>query len=148
MGLDCYIVHANNRDEPFTYKDDDRIKDVSLCGGMLSGGGSDGSFRGKVYEPLIDELMGGDHVWHKSENDNPPYVTSDELGIQADALGDLMTDLLSNAEGEGIVLEDDTVVYQLTDSYYDAEYTWKEICDLERLLRVASERRAVMEVWW
>ena len=35
MGLDCYIVHANNRDEPFTYKDDERIKDVRLCGGML-----------------------------------------------------------------------------------------------------------------
>lgn len=147
MGLDCYIVHANNRDEPFTYKDDDRIKDVSLCGGMLSGGGSDGSFRGKVYEPLIDELTGGDHVWHKQEEDDYVVLT-DELKEQAIALGDLMTDLLSNAEGEGIVLEDDTVVYQLTDSYYDAEYTWKEICDLERLLRVASERRAVMEVWW
>lgn len=145
MGLDCYIVHANNRDEPFTYKDDDRIKDVSLCGGMLSGGGSDGSFRGKVYEPLIDEIMGEDHIWHKQGED---VVTTDELKEQAIALGDLMTDLLSNAEGEGIVLEDDTVVYQLTDSYYDAEYTWKEICDLERLLRVASERRAVMEVWW
>ena len=147
MGLDCYIVHANNRDEPFTYKDDDRIKDVSLCGGMLSGGGSDGSFRGKVYEPLMDEIMGEDHIWHKQEFDNYT-VTTDELKEQAIALGDLMTALLSDAEGEGIVLEDDTIVYQLTDSYYDAEYTWKEICDLERLLRVASERRAVMEVWW
>ena len=105
MGLDCYIVHANNRDEPFTYKDDDRIKDVRLCGGMLSGGGSDGSFRGKVYEPLMDEIMGEDHIWHKQEFDDYT-VTTDELGIQADALGDLMTDLLSNAEGEGIVLED------------------------------------------
>ena len=59
MGLDCYIVHANDRDKSFTHEDDDRLKDINLCGGMLSGGGSDGSFRGKVYEPLIDELTGG-----------------------------------------------------------------------------------------
>lgn len=147
MGLDCYIVHANNRDEPFTHKDDDRIKDVSLCGGMLSGGGSDGSFRGKVYEPLMDELMGEDHIWHKQEEDDYT-VTTEELKDQAIALGDLMMSLLSDADGEGIVLEDDTIVYTLTDSYYDAEYTWKEICDLELLFRAASERRAVMQVWW
>ena len=147
MGLDCYIVHANNRDEPFTYKDDDRIKDVSLCGGMLSGGGSDGSFRGKVYEPLLDELTGGDHVWHKQEEDDYVVLT-DELKEHAIALGDLMTDLLLDAEGDGTVLNDDDVVYKTTTSYYENEYTWKEICDLERLLRVASERRAVMQTWW
>ena len=50
MGLDCYIVHGNDRDKGFTHEDDDRIKDINLCGGMLSGSGSDGSFRGKVYE--------------------------------------------------------------------------------------------------
>jgi len=147
MGLDCYIVHANNRDEPFTYKDDERLKDINLCGGMLSGGGSDGSFRGKVYEPLIDELTGEDHIWHKQEFDDYT-VTTDELRIQADALGDLMTDLLLDAEGDGTVLNDDDVVYKTTTSYYENEYTWKEICDLERLLRVASERRAVMQTWW
>lgn len=147
MGLDCYIVHANDRDKPFTYEDDDRIKDVSLCGGMLSGGGSDGSFRGKVYEPLLDELTGGDHVWHKQEEDDYVVLT-DELKEHAIALGDLMTDLLLDAEGDGTVLNDDDVVYKTTTSYYENEYTWKEICDLERLLRVASERRAVMQTWW
>ena len=57
MGLDCYIVHGNDRDRAFTSKDDERLKDINLCGGMLSGSGSDGSFRGKAYEPLIDDLM-------------------------------------------------------------------------------------------
>tara|TARA_R110002020_G_scaffold402745_1_gene612876 strand:+ start:624 stop:1067 length:444 start_codon:yes stop_codon:yes gene_type:complete len=147
MGLDCYIVHANDRDKSFTHEDDDRLKDISLCGGMLSGGGSDGSFRGKVYEPLIDELTGGDHVWHKQEEDDYVVLT-DELKEHAHALGDLMTDLLLDAEGDGTVLNDDDVVYKTTTSYYENEYTWKEICDLERLLRVASERRAVMQTWW
>ena len=49
MGLDCYIVHGNDRDKAFTSKDDERIKDIHLCGSMFtSGHGSDGSFR--VYK--------------------------------------------------------------------------------------------------
>ena len=43
MGLDCFIAHGNDRDKPFTHEDDDRIKDINLCGGMLSGHGADGS---------------------------------------------------------------------------------------------------------
>ena len=57
MGLDCYVVHGNDHDKAFTSEDDERLKDIALCGGMLSGSGSCGSFRGKVYEPLIDDLM-------------------------------------------------------------------------------------------
>ena len=75
-------------------------------------------------------------------------MLTDELKEHAHALGDLMTDLLLDAEGDGTVLNDDDVVYKTTTSYYENEYTWKEICDLERLLRVASERRAVMQTWW
>ena len=155
MGLDCYIVHGNDRDKAFTHKDDERIKDVSLCGGMLSGGGSDGSFRGKVYEPLIDELMQHDGgIWHKTEHDNPPYVTSDELKAQADVLEEFLHTVREEYGVSGsdpnhtncpLDIDDDTIVYQVKDL---TEYTLGEVKDLMTVLRVASERRAVMCVWY
>mgnify|MGYP006250168729 FL=1 len=143
MGLDCYIVHGNDRDKGFTHEDDDRIKDINLCGGMLSGSGSDGSFRGKVYEPLVGELMEHPYLWHIEGED--AHITSQELKQQADALGQLITAKLEDAEWFEEVVEDDTIIYQSKHGY---EYTFKEVCDLETLFRVASERGAVMTVWW
>tara|TARA_B100000513_G_scaffold39723_1_gene15110 strand:- start:354 stop:785 length:432 start_codon:yes stop_codon:yes gene_type:complete len=143
MGLDCFITHGNDRDKPFTHEDDDRIKDINLCGGMLSGHGADGSFRGKVYEPLVGELMDHPYLWHIEGED--AHITSQELKQQADALGQLITAKLEDAEWFEEVIEDDTIIYQSKHGY---EYTFKEVCDLETLFRVASERGAVMTVWW
>ena len=42
-------------------------------------------------------------------------------------------------------IDDDTIVYQVKDW---TEYTLGEVKDLMTLLRVASERRAVMCVWY
>lgn len=144
MGLDCYVVHSNDREKAFTHEDDDRIKDINLCGGMMSGHGADGSFRGKFYEPLVAELMehpGG--IWHLEGED--AHITSQELKEQADALGQLITAKLEDADELDEVVEDDTIIYQSKHGY---EYTFKEVCDLETLFRVASERGAVMTVWW
>ena len=143
MGLDCYIVHGNDRDKGFTYEDDDRIKDISLCGGMFSGNGANGSFRGKVYEPLVGELMEHPYLWHIEGKD--AHITSQELKEQADALGQLITAKLEDADELDEVVEDDTIIYQ---SKHGWEYTFKEVCDLETLFRVASEHGAVMTVWW
>ena len=74
MGLDCYIVHGNDRDKAFTSEDDDRIENVQLCGGLFSGNGFDGSFRGKVYEPLIQELSEGQHTWYIDQEDEDAYI--------------------------------------------------------------------------
>ena len=152
MGLDCYIVHGNDRDKEFTYEDDDRIKDINLCGGMLSGSGSDGSFRGKVYEPLVGELMEHPYLWHIEGED--AHITSQELKEQADALKELLHTVREeygvfgsnpNDTNCPLDIDDDTIVYQSKHGY---EYTLKEVCDLETLFRVASERGAVMTVWW
>ncbi len=148
MGLDCYMKHGNDHEKAFTSEDDARLKDIKLCGSLFtSGNGSDGSFRGKVYEPLIDDLMeheGG--IWHKSEDDDPPYVTSDELKEQADALAEYIQAKVDFADEDGIVIGDDDIVYSSGDGYN--EYTYKELWDLLTLLRVASERKAIMDVWW
>ena len=145
MGLDCYIVHGNNRDESFTSKDDERIKDVRLCGGMFSGGGDDGSFRGKVYAPLIEELSNGDHTWY-IDQDEDAYISSDTLKEQADILADFIQATVDIADDDGIVIGDDDIVYTTKDGW--AEYNYKEVLDLMTLLRVAGERKAVMQVWY
>ena len=153
MGLDCYIVHGNDHDKAFTHEDDERLKDISLCGGMLSGSGSDGSFRGKAYEPLMDELMSmsdenfhGQGIWHKCEEyDDPPYVTSDELKAQAKVLEEFIQAKLEIIEEEGETYDDDTIVYQIKDW---AEYTYGEVKDLATLLGIAGKRGAIMQVWW
>ena len=144
MGLDCFIVHGNDRDKKFTYKDDDRLKDINLCGAMISGNGSDGSFRGKVYEPLVAGLMEHPYLWHIEGED--AHITSQELKGYADKLSQLIEHFrLLDKEEPDEGLEDDTIVYKEDRGW---EYTFKEVCDLETLFRVASERGAVMTVWW
>jgi hypothetical protein len=147
MGLDCYIVHGNDHDKAFTYKDDESLRNIFLCGGMLSGDGSDGSFRGKVYEPLVDDLMqheGG--IWHKSEDDDPDYVTSDELKEQAEALEEFIQLKVDIMEEDSETYDDDTIIYTTRDG--SLEYTYGEVKDLATLLGVAGKRGAVMHVWW
>ena len=144
MGLDCYIVHGNDRSKDFTSEDEPRIKDVNLCGGMMSGHGADGSFRGKFYEPLIDELMQEDCIWHIEENS---HVPAQELKEQALALADLLHAIESDAKEEERTLEPDTIVYQ-TRGWQKYEYQYQDLKDLELLLRCASERGAVMVCWW
>ena len=144
MGLDCYIVHGNDRSKDFTSEDEPRIKDVSLCGGIMSGHGADGSFRGKWYEPLIDELLETDYLWHIEGED--AHITAQELKEQAEALADLLHSVESDAKHLEQTLEPETIVYKT--NRMEAEYTYQEIQDLELLLRCASERGAVMLCWW
>ena len=47
MGLDSYFKVKKYEDITFS-------EDINLCGGMFSGNGYDGSFRGKVYAQLIE----------------------------------------------------------------------------------------------
>ena len=59
MGLDTYAVHTPE-DIELTEDDIQAFKEanISLSGGMLSGGGNGGSFRGKIYAMLILEITG------------------------------------------------------------------------------------------
>ena len=164
MGLDCYMKHGNDHEKAFTSEDDARLKDIKLCGSMFtSGHGSDGSFRGKVYEPLIDDLMSmsdedfhGCGIWHKSDDDDPPYVTSDELKAQAKVLEEFLHTVrdengvfanTDNPEDEStwLDMDDDNIVYNSAHGY---EYTYGEVKDLATLLGVAGKRGAIMHVWW
>ena len=45
MGLDNFFSKSEASPQEVTFS-----QELKLCGGMLSGNGSDGSFRGKVYK--------------------------------------------------------------------------------------------------
>ena len=98
-----------------------------------------GSYCGKGYE--------GDRNMNSITNDTNQVFT-DKLLEEFNALDIKVTRVAENRVTFYDNDNDDDVVYKTTTSYYENEYTWKEICDLERLLRVASERRAVMQTWW
>lgn len=59
MGLDTYA--SNTSEEIALTPEQARAfeeTDIRLCGGIYSGSGSDGSFRGKVYGILVQEITG------------------------------------------------------------------------------------------
>lgn len=58
MGLDCYFVKSVG--PGMTAEPPEFPREVSLCGGMFSGHGESGSFRGKVYSPFIEEAISCD----------------------------------------------------------------------------------------
>jgi hypothetical protein len=57
MGLDTYAARSPGNIE-LTEEDIQAFQeaDISLCGGLFSGDGNDGSFRGKVYVMLVLEI--------------------------------------------------------------------------------------------
>jgi len=59
MGIDTF---ASRSPEDILLTDEDRgafsAANIQLCGGLFSGDGNDGSFRGKVYALLIIEITG------------------------------------------------------------------------------------------
>ena len=55
MGLDTFAARTP-QDEELGEKDSRAFAGIELCGGMHSG--SDGSFRGKVYDSLIEGVTG------------------------------------------------------------------------------------------
>ena len=59
MGLDTFAAHTPE-DIELTKEDLQAFEqaNIALCGGIFSGGGNDGSFRGKVYAELILEVTG------------------------------------------------------------------------------------------
>src|SRR5678816_4248612 len=60
MGLDTYAVRPEkDADGNYPRAEPEHFTEVGqLCGGMFSGNGNDGSFRGKVYSHSIEEVTG------------------------------------------------------------------------------------------
>ena len=139
MGLDCYIQID---DKAFEHED---IKDVNLCGGMFSGQGNNGSFRGKVYSPLMDHVLGQEGTWY---HEGDEVSSSCELVRQAEALAQFLS---AYSPGDKIKLPDRIIIDDETDEehiFEGEEYSYDEVQDLETLLRVAGEKGATLHSWW
>ena len=139
MGLDCYI---QIEDKAFEHED---IKDVNLCGGMFSGQGNNGSFRGKVYSPLMDHVLGQEGTWY---HEGDEVSSSCELVRQAEALAQFLS---AYSPGDRIKLDDRIIIDDETDEehiFEGEEYSYDEVQDLETLLRVAGENGATLHSWW
>jgi hypothetical protein len=139
MGLDCYIQID---DKAFEHED---IKDVNLCGGMFSGQGNNGSFRGKVYSPLMDHVLGQKATWY---HEGDEVSSSCELVRQAEALAQFLS---AYSPGDRIKLPDRIIIDDETDEehiFEGEEYSYDEVQDLETLLRVAGENGATLHSWW
>jgi len=56
MGLDIYALHGS--EEHLTEEETSSFAEagINLCGGMMSGNGNNGSFRGKVYAEAVEEI--------------------------------------------------------------------------------------------
>ena len=77
-----------------------------------------------------------------------PIVTNDELADQAHRLRDLLEATKEVAEENEETLQDDTIIIQVEQRGSTIEYTYKEVRDLELLLRATVEGGGVMQVWW
>jgi len=56
MGLDNYLTKDDTNELPSEVLED--LRGLNLCGGMLSGNGTNGSFRGKVYAEEVEQITG------------------------------------------------------------------------------------------
>tara|TARA_B100000287_G_C20006687_1_gene532796 strand:+ start:139 stop:513 length:375 start_codon:yes stop_codon:yes gene_type:complete len=56
MGLDNYLTKDDTTELPVEVLED--LEGLNLCGGMFSGNGTNGSFRGKVYAEEVEQITG------------------------------------------------------------------------------------------
>ena len=118
MGLDSYFMTLEHwaPEEPVG----------GLVGGMCSGDGSDGSFRGKVYEPIFQLF-----------NETLYQELADMSWVRdcAEALEDLYATFFDDPETQTVTIDDE-------------EYTKEEFQNLVKLFRLAAEAGCVYHGWW
>lgn len=123
MGLDNYFERTEGTgSQEISFPDG-----LRLCGGMLSGHGSDGSFRGKVYTEFFRENVGVDLY----SNFNPGQVA--EVTMR---LAEIVKTHAGQAWGEE-GWQEDAPSEKL--GYYGV--TAQEVRDLMSLFNAASEQR-------
>ena len=115
MGLDCFWYEQNRTERASV------DGDFSLCGGMLSGVGND-SFRGKVYNDLV-ELATGVSLYQE-------WIDNETISAMADAL---------EAFDFSIYTEDATCTWQIRP---------EEFQDLKTIFRLHADAGNVLHGWW
>lgn len=120
MGLDTYAVKVERADAGL-------FKDVrGLCGGMFSEDGSDGSFRGKVYDEVV-EAATGRSLYQE-------LIPPGEVAEMSE-LYDAWLEQWVKENGE---------------SGYSGKYeiSYEELVALGKFLRVCKENKLGLAGWW
>jgi hypothetical protein len=123
MGLDSYFKKLCGPGE--TAPDPDfGPNPPTLVGGLMSGNGFDGSFRGKVYAPLIEEITG--------------------ISLYTEMLSPIQVRGIANGLREHLTANPDKLVFD--------ENGWKltrdQVEDLTKVFETFGELRYCLYGWW
>ena len=137
MGLDSYWLEPEKNDEgeydTMEVKTDEPIQ---LCGGMMSGSGS-GSFRGKVYDDIVDGITGVSLYREMTDNET--------VRKMADALEAADYDTYYGLDKP----EKSNPLDDITDVYAGAnQISREEFADLQRMFRLYGDAGANLHGWW
>lgn len=78
MGLDNYFRIRNENDEFLLPLHDIRLMNINLCGGMFSGSGNSGSFRGKAYSNFLEKITDNKFTLYEEEQSPKDYFIAIE----------------------------------------------------------------------
>ncbi|WP_322507540.1 hypothetical protein [Anaerolinea sp.] len=123
MGLDSYLFREKTFDTSFELSH-------TLCGGMFSGNGENGSFRGKVYDHFFNAITG--ETLYQDAIMGPEWVRE-----MARRLSEKIPSIISGKSAEEVV--------------YDAggyPITAGEAKALMELFQMASEKNCQYEAWY
>jgi hypothetical protein len=120
MGLDSYWKLPKRKRHP------NFDPPLQLCGGMLSGHGC-GSFRGKVYDKVVEGITG---------------VSLYQEEIDADTVMHMSNEL--NGTPYHTVVSQDLE----RDEDYDFDISESEYGDLQRMFKGYADKGATLHGWW
>lgn len=122
MGLDSYFRDNNGKEMIVELG-----RPINLAGGLFSGNGCDGSFRGKVYASLVEEVTG--HSLYQEE------ISNKTVKEMAAKLGAFASDETNEAK----------ITYS---NPYGYDITWQEVKDLALMFRGFGDAGAKLVGWW
>ena len=128
MGLDNYFRPSEQTEQEPTFPEG-----LKLCGGMFSGHGSDGSFRGKVYAEFFEQVLATDLYIEQSP---------EQIKATAEKLQTVLKEHPDQAWDN--VWREDAPSDKL--GYYGV--THSEIQDLAKLFEAAAEQSLKLVAWY
>lgn len=124
MGLDTYAAPEVGTELTRVQLCAFNEADINLCGGMMSSCGNGGSFRGKIYNDVVEEITG--------ESLYQEWIPPDRVVKMAKALEDRVLDLVFGLDIQGANPEDQR----------------QEAESLVRFFQVCSRYHLGLIGWW
>ena len=137
MGLDSFWLEPEKNDKgEYDTMEVETDEPIQLCGGMMSGSGC-GSFRGKVYDDIVDGVTG--------ESLYQEMINNETVRAMADALeaADYDTYYGLDKPKTGEPLDNIQDVFAGSN-----QISREEFADLQRMFRLYADAGANLHGWW